>query len=1013
MINTAGCTSQSELPCRGSASSASKPCAVERARGCNFLHGLRTFVRSSWLALVALVVTSTAFSAAGKSSGTVTGYVSNSGTGNLLEGAKVELPKLGLVVSTDRTGRFVVNDVPTGSHEIQASYLGYNPIKTEITVAAGERVTHNFDLSASVHVLDAFTVSTEREGGAAAIMAQRNAENLKAVVSTDSFGNVPNMNPAEIAIRLPGVTGTISDEGNTVGFEVRGMAHALNTITVDGTLVSTQSAMGRSMRMHNLAGSMFEQIEVIKGHTPDKGADSLGGTINLKSRSPLSMKEKRRFTYNLSGRLAPSFTEQIPLREEHRFHPLLNAGYQEVFSVFGGERNLGVDVNVYYSELAVGSFRTTRDFQNTTSQPAFVWDYRMWDNYNNRKNASVNVKVDYRLSPTTKLTFNNIYSNAIERFRLRYELRAYTNQVIGTSGTAGIRPGFTDRITQVRAAAASTIDVTSQMAHFYNRLRHFDIGMEHDFGRLIVDYNAVYSQTHINSGTGDGGTLINRLSNVGFILDRTQSDLYPSLIHTEGPDFRDPSNYRPFTLTFNDADEDHEVRELRGNVRYKLATSFPLALKTGLRWRQEQPSAAAANRQYRYIGTQSLADDPTIRLFGLEKTRAGVPVWNANAISVGRNPVNPALWQENEYFREQSGFTGTRGVIEDVSAAYVMAQGRVGQTGFLAGVRTEKTEDKSWGWVRSRVLSTAAEQLADPVGSALRDYGNNYRELRGSYTKSFPSAHLTHDLNRNLKARLSWSTSFGRPPMSSLLPNESVSEANQTLTINNPSLLPQNAANWDASLDYYLEPFGTVSVGWFHKSIKDFIVSGIESGTVPSDINNGYDGEYGGYRILTSANAGTAIAQGWEFSYQQQLSFLPGLLKGLGILANYTIIDTHGNFGGTTNLTTGQVAGFKPRTGNLSLRWAHRGFSARVLVNYTGDYISSYSAASVGRNLYVLKRTTTNLGLEYQLRPWLRLTCDVSNLFNEPQAFYRGIPDQMQSVIITGTLVTFGVAGRF
>jgi hypothetical protein len=40
---------------------------------------------------------------------------------------------------------------------------------------------------------------------------------------------------------------------------------------------------------------MFEQLEVIKGHTPDQTADSLGGTVNLKTRSPLSMKEKRRF----------------------------------------------------------------------------------------------------------------------------------------------------------------------------------------------------------------------------------------------------------------------------------------------------------------------------------------------------------------------------------------------------------------------------------------------------------------------------------------------------------------------------------------------------------------------------------------------------------------------------------------------------------------------------------------------------------------------------------------------
>ena len=59
------------------------------------------------------------------------------------------------------------------------------------------------------------------------------------------------------------------------------------------------------------------------------------------------MKEKRRLTYALSARFAPSFTEQIPMRRDHPSHPLLNASYQEVFDVLGGARNLGVAVNLF------------------------------------------------------------------------------------------------------------------------------------------------------------------------------------------------------------------------------------------------------------------------------------------------------------------------------------------------------------------------------------------------------------------------------------------------------------------------------------------------------------------------------------------------------------------------------------------------------------------------------------------------------------------------------------------
>jgi TonB-dependent receptor len=206
---------------------------------------------------------------------------------------------------------------------------------------------------------------------------------------------------------------------------------------------------------------------------------------------------------------------------------------------------------------------------------------------------------------------------------------------------------------------------------------------------------------------------------------------------------------------------------------------------------------------------------------------------------------------------------------------------------------------------------------------------------------------------------------------------------------------------------------GNFSAGWFHKEIKDFIVSGINVGTVATGPDNGFGGEYAGFTILSTANAGTAIVQGWEFSYQQQFTFLPGLLKNLGLLVNYTVLDTHGNFGGTANLTTGQVAGFIPKTANLILSWRYRSFSSRVLVNYTSDGITSYSAASVGRNLYRFESTRVNLGLGYELRPGVSLTCDVSNLFNQPQEFYRGIPEQLQRWTLTGTTVSIGIGGRF
>ncbi|MDP3072801.1 MAG: TonB-dependent receptor [Opitutaceae bacterium] len=952
----------------------------------------------------------------------IAGTVSNAATGNLLQGARVNVPALGRTVLADETGRYVLSGLPAGTHEIEVSYIGLDTVRIQVVVAPGQRAARDFDLTTGIYKLDAFKVTGEREGGAAAITAQRNAPNHTNVVAMDSFGNLPNMSAGEVLMRLPGVAGSPTDEGLAYNFNIRGMGAGLNTVTIDGGLV-TSLGSSRAFEMQSISGALFDQLELVKGHRPDKNADSLGGTVNLKSRSTLSMREKRRLTYSFSSRIAPSFTDQIPLREQHRAHPLLNFGYQEVFDVFGEKKNLGVNVNLFYSENAVGFHQADRDYQNTTVQPAYVWSYQTFDNYNNRKQASVNVKTDYRLSASTRVSVNATMNDNYENFRRRYITRAYSSQNQNTvpSATTSVVPGFTDKVTVIRPVATSIIDMQNRGPNNYAvRMRRLDLAAEQDFGPLQLDYAAYYARTNLNNGNGHGGELTHRLTGAGWILDRTDSELHPRFVQNGGPDFTNPANYRPTGQLLNsNGHNDQRVREARFNALYKLPTAVPLALKTGAQWRETLAQTESLSRRWNYLGTTALPSDPSIVTYDQVKTGRRMPQWTTSMFISERTPKDPALWSEDVYYGLQQRYTGTRSVTETVTAGYLMAQGKfgregvLGRTSFLGGVRMEKTEDDSFGWVRARFGSTTAQQVANPVAAVTSDYANTRRVIRGSYTKSFPSIHLTHDITPDLKARVAWSTSFGRPGFGELFPNETVNENAQSLTINNASLLPQNAKNWDASLDYYFEPVGNFSVGFFHKTIRDYIVRNINIGTVTSGNDNGYNGDYANFTQFTSANAGTAFVQGWEFSYQQQFTFLPGLLKGLSGSLNYTTLETHGNFGGALNLSGGQVVGFIPKAGNAMLSWRYKRFGTRVLYNWTGDYIVEYSAATVGRNRWRRAMETVNLGLSYQLSPKLNLTCDVSNLFNEPQVIYRGFRNQPSTIIYNFITVNVGVNGRF
>ena len=150
------------------------------------------------------------------------------------------------------------------------------------------------------------------------------------------------------------------------------------------------------------------------------------------------------------------------------------------------------------------------------------------------------------------------------------------------------------------------------------------------------------------------------------------------------------------------------------------------------------------------------------------------------------------------------------------------------------------------------------------------------------------------------------------------------------------------------------------------------------------------------------------------FSYLQHFRFLPGLLRGLTLNANYSIIDTHGDYGTPgAYLGTNEIVGFIPRTANLSVSWNYLRFGARVLYNYTAQSIRSYTAAQPSRNQYLLARGMVNLALSYRLRSNLTLQVDVAKLTNSPIEYYRGIPDQMEQTVLQGVKLNAGIQGRF
>jgi TonB-dependent receptor len=212
------------------------------------------------------------------------------------------------------------------------------------------------------------------------------------------------------------------------------------------------------------------------------------------------------------------------------------------------------------------------------------------------------------------------------------------------------------------------------------------------------------------------------------------------------------------------------------------------------------------------------------------------------------------------------------------------------------------------------------------------------------------------------------------------------------------------------TLEYYFEPVGLFSIGAFKKDIGDYIFQD-SSQTVGTGAANGFDGEYAGYTIITSANGGFARYRGIEASYQQQFTFLPGFWKGFGVNANYTYLKTEGNYG--TRTVTRDLAGFVPRIFNLALTYRGKRTSVVLQRNWTSKYLvtSSTNAALVR---YQAPREVFDIKTKYTLTRRLSLFCDVENIFAEPlnqnYFVFESRPNQTR---LTVPKVVAGVQGRF
>jgi TonB-dependent receptor len=219
-----------------------------------------------------------------------------------------------------------------------------------------------------------------------------------------------------------------------------------------------------------------------------------------------------------------------------------------------------------------------------------------------------------------------------------------------------------------------------------------------------------------------------------------------------------------------------------------------------------------------------------------------------------------------------------------------------------------------------------------------------------------------------------------------------VDPSRNRVSTGNPNLKPTHANDYDLLFEHYLKTVGVIQAGWFYKDLIDPIFQVQISPTT---------GQFAGFQQRQPINGPNAHIQGVEFAWQQHLKFLPGLLNGMGVSANYSYSTSQSSFpNGFGRTDHPALLRQAPNTWNFDVTYDKGPISARMGLTHDDASIFFYNfmdgaAAGIkgpnGDN-YLYPHTQVDAQVSYRL-PHVRgvhMIVSMLNLNNEVFGFYQG-----------------------
>jgi TonB-dependent receptor len=707
---------------------------------------------------------------------------------------------------------------------------------------------------------------------------KRNAVGVVDAISAEDIGKFPDSNLAESLQRIPGVS---IDRQNGEGGQVtvRGFGPGFNLVTLNGRTVPTaevnltgnrdnfSGGQGRSFDFSNIAAEAVSGLEVYKTGQAVLPSGGLGATINVKTRRPLdtpgfAASVSANGVMDTSNEEGDDITPEVSglinwTNDSETIGVGLFAGYsqRDSGSAIGQTNDWVVRRADDFFGMA-GITRTGGNPANYVNTPAdgelFAIPQDSRYDVSDLTRERVNAQAVFQFRPVDSLTMTLDYTFFnTENEELRYEQTNWFATPMDQLVFDGNGP--VSQVLFMQENNDGQKDMGFEQTYRAQEDSFDSLGFNaewavSDTGTLRFDYHTDKAESSPNNPIGHSATFVAIAAPIiaQHSLSWDNSDGFPVQSYTFNDAVKGNNNGAIDvgdlgTQVSRSSSQWQEMDVDEADLRYTIKFEDS-SLTFGANHRGTEIYTRARTTQ-QDLGSWGISNPRDVEAFAPGVMEAfcmscrfdDYPVGQANIAFRGDATqlfsILTPIYEAAPFNRSLSINDSENWVEEDILAFY--AQFGL-STEFLGksveingGLRFEETE----------VTSTALQSV--PTGirwTADNDFVIDFSGLTnvtddGKYKHLLPNIDFKIDLSEKLVARMSYSETVGRVPYGNLFASVNAGAPNNPTVLGgqtggnrqDPSLLPLESENFDVSFEYYYKDDSYVSVGFFDKTVRNFL----------------------------------------------------------------------------------------------------------------------------------------------------------------------------------------------